>query len=334
MSGADSIIIYLYSYFPAITLGLFFWWLDRFERESLGVVVFAFLWGAIGAGLLSFFWNTFFHVLLEVYQKNSFAANEVIIGVVVAPFVEELTKGFVILFLLRFKVVDNVTDGILMGILIGLGFAAAENVFYCQQVVYPNDGELAMWSNLWFRELHTTLLHASATAVWGAVIGYSRQFRRSQKWLVVLVGFILAVVTHGCWNFFAVYVNQIQSHFNLVSILMRLELILIFGMLISLFLFSLFNESQTIVSELTEESDNHIIPWEHVGFFASLIRFPRRYRLPAAIKPSQYAKLGVRLAFRKRDLKYNPAPGILQEVIQLRVRLKELSLPEEGPVSQ
>lgn len=306
-------------------LGLFFWWMDRFERESLFLVVFAFVWGAFGAGILSYFWNTFFHVLLQIYQQESDIINDMLVSVMVAPFIEELTKGFVIVILLKLNKVDNITDGILLGVLIGLGFAASENVHYAIEVIYPSSGELAMWHNLWFREIHTTLLHASTTAIWGAMIGYSRNLIRIQRWFAIVIGLILAVVTHGFWNFMANYVNSIRADFNVIEILMRLELIMIFGVLLTLFLVSVFNQSQIIVKELSEECKNNIFPKEHLGFFASLVRRSKRYVLPKQISSSDYAKLGVRLAFRKHEYTHNPSSDLQSEINNLRKKLKKAS---------
>lgn len=325
MSGFDELIIYLYSYLPAIFLALFFWWMDRFEREPMTLVIFGFLWGGFGAGMLSYFWNTFFHVALDIYQEDSAIANDMIVGVMVAPFVEELTKGFVILILLRLNKIDNVTDGILMGVVIGLGFAASENVHYALEVIHPSSGELAMWHNLWFREIHTTLLHASATAVWGALIGYSRFLKGLQRYFTWLNGFVLAMVTHGVWNFLASYVGYIQSDTNLIRWFMRFELFLIFGVLLTLFLLSVKNQSRLIVTELLEEHRHGIIPFEHVSFFASLVRHPKRYHLPKSITNHNYALLGVRLAFRKNEYRQNPNPKLLQEIETLRHQLKSHS---------
>ncbi|MBU0506056.1 PrsW family intramembrane metalloprotease [bacterium] len=308
-------------------LGLFFWWFDRFERESFFIVVFAFMWGAFGAGLLSYFWNTFFHILLDVYQQNSAIANDMLITVMVAPFVEELTKGFIILILFKLKKIDNITDGILLGVLIGLGFAASENVHYAIEVVYPSSGALAMWYNLWFREIHTTLLHASATAVWGAMIGYGRFLHRFERYFVFFIGFILACVTHATWNFLATYVQSIKADFNIIEFIMRAELALIFLMLMVLFVVSLVRQSNIIIKELTEETHKNIIPEEHVGFFASLVRHKRRYQLPQAISAGKYAQLGVRLAFRKHAYRYYPQEKVKEEIEQLRQKISELNIP-------
>lgn len=325
MTTANLIIIYLYSYLPALFLVGFFWWLDRFDREPLFLVLLIFFWGAFGAGLLSYFWNTFIHIYLNLYTEGTAGgATDIITTVMVAPFVEELTKGSIILFLLWLGKVDNITDGILFGVVIGLGFAAAENVFYAEQT-FDQRGELAMWNNLWFREIHTTLLHASATAVWGAMIAYSKYFKGFRFWFTLANGFILAMVTHGMWNFLASYVGMLKDEFNFIDVVMRFELVLIMGSLLSLFLFSVASESRVIVKELLEESEDGVIPREHIGFFASLVRHPKRHNLPKNLNPKTYAKLGVKLAFRKHEYRQNPSNRLNQEIRHLRKLLKDAS---------
>lgn len=320
LSFEDQLIIYLYSYIPAFLLALFFWWMDRFEREPILLVVAAFLWGSFGAGLLSYFWNSFIHFGLQYLEQSQ--GNEMISAVVVAPFVEELTKGLFVLAVFKLGQVDNMTDGILLGIAVGLGFAAGENAYYALKMTYPLNGELAMWENLWFREIHTTLLHASATAVWGALIGYSRLVKSGAKIFTILNGFVLAMVTHGFWNFMATAAGYYSSRDNVVHLLMRAELFIIFGLLLSLFLYSVFTESRLIIQELLEESLNGIIPEEHVGFFASMVRHPAKYKLPRKTRPETYAKLGVALAFRKHEYRTNPTKTLLSEIQLLRSKLQ------------
>lgn len=319
MPFTDQLVIYLYSYLPAILLALFFWWMDRFEREPLLLIALAFIWGAFGAGLLSGFWNTFFHIILEIYESNQ--SNEILTAVIVAPVVEEFTKGIFVLFVLWLGSVDNLTDGILLGIVVGLGFAASENVYYAIDEVYPASGELAMWNNLWFREIHTTLLHASATAVWGGMIGYARRFRGGQKIFTLFNGYVLAMVTHAFWNFLASYAGMFESRVNLVEIVMKLELAAIFGFLMLLFVLSVMQESRIIACELMEECANGVLPPEHVAYFASLVRLPSKFSLPKKTHAGEYAKLGVRLAFRKRDYRFRPDGKLFDEIRELRTRL-------------
>lgn len=324
MPTTDLIIVYLYCYIPAVILMMFFWWMDRFEREPFYRVVVAFLWGAFGAGILSLFTNTFIHVALNVFQQNSQTANDMLGAVIVAPFVEELTKGIFIAALLLFNKVDNLTDGIVLGIAVGLGFAAEENVFYAVDKIYPTSGELAMWANLWFRELHTTLLHASATAVWGAFLGYSRNGRGWKKVFFIINGFILAVLTHGLWNFLATAHSYVKGDDSFINIVMRFELLMIFGALLALYFFSIRYQSRLIIRELKEESAKGLFPIEHIGFFASLVRHPKKYVLPQKISPRDYAHLGVKLAFRKEEYKNNPHDKLKREIDHIRQKLQDV----------
>lgn len=325
MPFSDQLIIYLYSYLPAISLAGFFWWIDRFEREPFTVVAGSFLWGAFGAGLISYFWNTYFHVVLDFYQQDSEVVNSMIVTVLVAPFIEELTKGILIVTFLRFNKVDNVGDGILLGMIIGLGFAASENVHYAKEVIYPASGELATWYNLWFREIHTTILHASSTALWGAMIGYSRYLKGFQQPIAVFNGLILAIMAHGFWNFLASYAGYVRTEPNIVRLAMRVEIFGIFAVLLILFLINIKKQSGTIIGELLEECRMGVIPFEHIGFFASMVRHPRRYRLPQNISPHRYAVLGVRLAFRKHEYRYNHSAKIKGEIEGLRQEIRSLS---------
>lgn len=323
MSTLNVIIVVLYSYVPALLLGLFFWWLDRFERESLILCLVVFFWGAYVAGYLSFFWNTFISVYLDLYANNDRAANSTITAVMVAPLVEEFSKGSVILILLAVRKVDNITDGILFGILSGLGFAAGENVFYAIDMVYKNSGEMAMWENLWMRELRTTFLHASATAVWGAMISYARYYRGFRFYFTLFNGFILAMVTHGLWNFIASMTQSLTDDQNMLEDVAHFELFFIGGFLVLLFLSSLRNESRIIVRELSEESENGIMPPDHIGYFASLVRHPKQFNLPKSIAPHHYARLGVKLAFRKDEYRNNPSNRLNQQIRHLRQMLKQ-----------
>lgn len=323
MSTLDVVIVVLYSYLPALAFGLFFWWLDRFERESLILCLVVFFWGAYVSGYLSFFFNTFISVYLDIYANNDRASNDIITAVMVAPLVEESTKGSIVLILYALGKVDNVTDGILFGVLSGLGFAASENVFYALDMTYKNSGEMAMWQNLWFRELHTTLLHASATAVWGAMISYARYFKGFSSYFTLLNGFVLAMVTHGLWNFIASMTRAMSDDPSLLEYVAKFELIFIGGFLLVLFLMSVRNESRIIVRELSEEAENGVLPREHVGFFASLVRHPKHFNLPKNIPYKHYAQLGVKLAFHKDEYRFNPTNKLQQQIRHLRQMLKQ-----------
>lgn len=323
MPFGDSVVIYLYSYLPALSLAGFFWWLERYARKTTFLVIFAFVWGAFGANILAQFWNTFFSLALSVYNVKA-TANDMIVAVIGAPLVEEFTKGAMILILFRFKHIKSITDGVLLGIIIGLGFASSENVHYAYRI-FSYNGELAMWYNLWFREIHTTLLHASATAVWGGMLGYARGFQGTPRIFTILNGYILAMVTHGFWNFMASYVGMVNSQNNIIQTIMRGELVVIFGSLLMLFLYSLGRQSRIIADELKEESARGVIPPEHVEFFAAMVRHAKKYTLPKRLTPSAYAQMGVALALLKHENRQHSSKILEEEIQNARLRLLQAS---------
>lgn len=323
MNFSDLLILVLYSYVPALVLAVFFWWMDRFTREPWWILVLAFLWGSVGALGMSFVWNTHFDAVLMGFEGGE-SYNDIFTTILTAPFVEEVNKGVFVMILYAMRRIESITDGLLAGIIVGLGFAASENVLYALQIL-ASSGKLAMWYNLWFREIHTTLLHASATAVWGAMIGYSLKFGGFERGFMMMMGFVLAIVTHAFWNLMATFISDFGASQTLVETLMRMELVVIFGFLLTLFLSLLYTQSHVIRRELLEESREGVLPVEHVGFFASLIRFPSRYDLPAGLSPADYARLGVRLAFRKNESRQRQDdPELKAQVRQLRAQIMSL----------
>ena len=90
---------------------------------------------------------------------------------VVAPFVEEITKGAFLLFTIRSNKFDNITDGIVYGGAIGLGFGMTENFLYF--ILYGNT--LVNWITIVIiRTLFSAVMHCVATATFGAFLAYSK----------------------------------------------------------------------------------------------------------------------------------------------------------------
>ena len=115
---------------PMILYSLILWWFDRYEKEPLGLLIAAFLWGAIPSIVFSLIAELVLDIPISSLIEPVTAS---LIGTaVVAPVVEEVFKGMALLLLLVFfrKELDSPLDGIIYGGLVGFGFAAVENVFY------------------------------------------------------------------------------------------------------------------------------------------------------------------------------------------------------------
>src|SRR5215471_5078033 len=99
-----------------------FLWLDRYDPEPPGRLIFAFVWGAIIAIFISYIVNTLF----------GFIFGGTLAAIVSAPIIEEGAKGGCVLIIALFfrKDFDSMVDGIVYAGVVALGFATVENINY------------------------------------------------------------------------------------------------------------------------------------------------------------------------------------------------------------
>ena len=104
-------------------------WVDRWEPEPAGLVVFAVAWGAIAAVAIALGVDL---ALSVVFGPASTPAADALSAIVQAPIVEEFGKGLgvYIIFVTARRAFDGPVDGIVYGALIGAGFAFTENIQY------------------------------------------------------------------------------------------------------------------------------------------------------------------------------------------------------------
>ena len=193
-------LVFIFGIVPMVVYALILWWFDRYEKEPLGLLIAAFLWGgipAIGFSLVA-------QLVLEV-PISSFVsplASDLIGATVVAPVTEEVFKGAALLLLLLFfrKEIDSPLDGIIYGGLVGFGFAAVENVFYFVGAFTESGlGGLALLTV--FRAFLFGLNHALFTGLTGLGLALART---ATRWPVKVgapvVGLLLGMTAHGVHN--------------------------------------------------------------------------------------------------------------------------------------
>ncbi len=186
-------------------------WLDRWEPEPRGALLFALLWGAGVAVLVSLVVNDLtLYVVAE--STGSLETGVAAATVLSAPAIEEVAKGagVLVLFLARRRYFDGVVDGIVYAGAVAAGFAFTENVLYFGQA-----GE-QLAETFVLRGLATPFAHLLFTACTGAALGLAaRSPRRSAAWGWFPLGLLGAMAGHALWNvtslvsgewFLAVYV--------------------------------------------------------------------------------------------------------------------------------
>ena len=270
---------------PMITYLLIIWQTDRYDREPLGLVLINYLYGAVGAIIIAILGSGIISTALSLFVQNeqSMARIETII---VAPVVEEITKGFFLFLMVFNKKFDNMTDGIVYGGAIGLGFGMTENFFYF--VFYAqsfND-----WiSIVIIRTLFSGVMHCVSTGTLGAFLGYAKFKSKFIKITFPLYGLGIAMFIHFLWN--------LSVSFESTTILGFLFMIITIAIFITVFSISLLGERRVIYRELLPEAETGLIPHEHL----SILNSNKRNKLGWIDESIRklYIRAATNLAFRK-----------------------------------
>jgi RsiW-degrading membrane proteinase PrsW (M82 family) len=185
---------------PMLVYALILWWFDRYEKEPLGLLIAAFLWGALPAIIFSLIVELVLDVPISSFVEPG--AASLIGAAVVAPIVEEVVKAgaLVLLFLLFRKEIDSPLDGIIYGGLVGFGFAAVENVLYFVGALMEGGAGGFVFLAI-LRAFIFGLNHALFTGMTGLGVALART---SPNWLVKIgapvAGLLAAITAHAIHN--------------------------------------------------------------------------------------------------------------------------------------
>ena len=295
------------------------WWLDRYNREPIPLVAAVFAWGAIFAVLGSFIVNSIGAALLSMVAGVGNA--NLLVTMFLAPMVEEPMKALVLILVAQTRWFENTTDGFVYGAAAGLGFAMTENFLYFQA---QGDQEFSSW--LYVVAIRTTcsgLMHAIATSVVGAALGWAKSRTIDMRFTAFIVGLALAIVIHAVWNTLIVLEVYIGGQAILIDIaIIALE----FSVVLAVFLFGIEGEHKMLVRELMEEADGGVLPPQHVHIIASVKRRRSIGWCPRGVDQQQYIELATRLAFKRMQCRaYGPSHAqYYAEARQIRHALRDL----------
>ncbi|MFN3694033.1 MAG: PrsW family intramembrane metalloprotease [Ignavibacterium sp.] len=265
------------------------WRFDKYDREPFGMVLANYLWGAIGAIFLALAGSLFLTIIISFFLKDDKSLG-LIGAVVVAPFVEEITKGIFLLITVSNRKFDNITDGIVYGGAIGLGFGMTENFMYFA----GNADNLGSWiAIIIIRTLFSAVMHCVSTATLGAFLGYSKLMSKGKRIFYAILGLLTAMFIHAAWNSSVSFQSTAPLGFLFLFIT-----VLIF---ITVFTVSVARERKIIFKELSEEAEKGIIPSAHLQILSSSVREQQGW-IPENIR-KDYIKSATTLAFRKLQAK-------------------------------
>ena len=322
-------LVLIFGILPMVVYALILWWFDRYEKEPLGLLIAAFLWGAVPAIIFSLVAQLALDVPISYFVSP--LASDLIGATVVAPVTEEVFKGGALLLLLLFfrKEIDSPLDGIIYGGLVGFGFAAVENVFYFAGAFTESGlGELALLTV--FRAFLFGLNHALFTGLTGLGLALART---APNWLVKVgapvVGLLLGMTAHGIHNGGVTLGSELYWPCLITLISDWGGVAILFGVII----WASVREQRWIATYLADEVEKGTLSQEDYATTSSYVTRVatraqalfggdfRRWR-----ELGHYYRLATELAFNKRRLAHFPAEKDTQaRVVQLRQQVGEMS---------
>ena len=268
------------------------WWLDRYNREPIPLLLAVFAWGSIFAVLGALTINSFGAGVLNwlTGEENT----NVLVTMFLAPIVEVPMKAIILLAVTNTRWFDNTTDGFVYGAAAGLGFAMTENYLYFQA---HSDQGLYEWLYVVFvRTACSGLMHAMATSVVGAALGWAHCRTRDVRIVAFCVGLGVAILIHAVWNILIVLELYIGGQAILLDVaIFGLE----FSVVTAIFLLGIQREKRMIIGELMEEARGGVLPPQHVHIIASVRRRRRHGWCPPSVDQTEYIQLATKLAFKR-----------------------------------
>ena len=115
-----------------------------------------------------------------------------------APFVEEILKASVLIFLFRTNRIGFLIDAGILGFTVGAGFSFVENIYYLNMASNAHYG-------IWFvRGFGTAIMHGGATAIFAILVQTLTERHLKMNPLLYLPGLLAAVILHSIFNHFPV----------------------------------------------------------------------------------------------------------------------------------
>ena len=160
-------------------------WLNFFETHRIRLVLLALAWGAISVE---------FSYLVDHPLRLDLGLP--FVATHTAPFVEEIFKSLVLLYLIRRADTTFFVDGAVYGFASGIGFAIAENMLYLSRV--DVDTGIVISTS---RAFASSVMHGSTTAIVGmALAGFPMAGLNRHPLVAWAIGLAVAIGIHTAYN--------------------------------------------------------------------------------------------------------------------------------------
>ncbi|MGA2667280.1 MAG: PrsW family intramembrane metalloprotease [Ignavibacteria bacterium] len=312
-----------FSVIPMLFYLILIWLMDRYEREPFWLLSLNFLWGATGAIMFGIIGSMIMDVGISqfIYQfankSDAIELHNLAGAVVVAPMVEESTKGAFLLLTALSRNFDGPVDGAVYGGAVGLGFGMTENFLYF--LSFPKSYESLLFLII-VRTFFSAILHCCTQATLGAAIGFAKFRGLLAKFTIIPLGLAAAMFLHFTWN--------LTVSFESTAVLGFIFMIVVIIIIFTIFQFGVYREGRIILQELSEETNYGIIPKEHLKYIPYTTRRFKRGWLQGRINQRDYVKTATKLALRKHQYRTIKSAGLkksyLREIDNLRNKIANM----------
>ncbi|MDX1828291.1 MAG: PrsW family glutamic-type intramembrane protease [Lutibacter sp.] len=184
---------------PVITVIIYIYIKDRFEKEPKLLLLYNFLFGAIASILISSILYFLYDILLPHPDRlNVF--HQFLKAFFMVGLVEEFSKYIIVRYYAQPKKAFNEPfDGIIYAVMVSMGFAFVENLLY----VFDGGIQVAL-----IRAVTAVPAHAVFAIIMGYFMGIAKFSNHKIKWN--LIGLGLAIIFHGAYDFF-LFINFIPG---------------------------------------------------------------------------------------------------------------------------
>jgi RsiW-degrading membrane proteinase PrsW (M82 family) len=304
---------------------LIIWWIDRFEKEPVWLLLLIFVWGAVPSVVAALIFSTILQIPIGVFAGP--LAVDFFGAVFIAPLVEETAKAcalFIVFLILRSEF-DDVLDGMIYGAVVGIGFAFVEDIMY----IAGAGDTVNMGVVFVLRVLVFAMNHAFFTALTGIGLGLARM---SRNWffgiILALLGLFAAMTAHGLHNLLVSLPGDALVAGILLSTIIHWVVAVLFVILIIIVWIV---EMRWIRRELEEEREaGHITQYEvdrvshFFGRFMLQMKYLFSFDIVGYFRVRKLLNLLVKLAFRKRHYKRYKRESMRRHVEHLRSRIASL----------
>ncbi|ERJ13604.1 PrsW family intramembrane metalloprotease [Haloplasma contractile] len=176
---------------PVITILLIFYYIDRHEKEPIGLLLKLFLFGMLISGPI-----LFLEIMLDYFNRFTGVVSYFYTAFIVAGFSEEFFKRSVVIKLaFNNKHFNERFDGIIYSVFVSLGFALVENVLY---VIFGYQSYQVGISRA-FLSVPSHMLFAVTMGYYLSLSKYSTNERKKMNYY--RQSLIAPILLHGAFNF-------------------------------------------------------------------------------------------------------------------------------------